>query len=73
MPPLLYFGEDFPTLFKRIFKWGDYMDVKYLNPPLRYYQETAKDKFNFFLDGDSDAISSYAQKTKNNLLDVSNG
>lgn len=49
------------------------MDVKYLNPPLRYYQETAKDKFNFFLDGYSDAISSYAQKTKNNLLDVSNG
>lgn len=49
------------------------MDVKYLNPPLRYYQETAKDKFNFFLDGYSDAISSYAQKTKNNLLDVNNG
>ena len=49
------------------------MDVKYLNPPLRYYQETAKDKFNFFLDGYSDAISSYAQKTKNNLLDINNG
>jgi hypothetical protein len=49
------------------------MDVKYLNPPLRYYQETTKDKFNFFLDGYSDAISSYAQKTKNNLLDINNG